>query len=74
MILNDLVCYSLNSLLAPFESHLKMRKGGALLALSWRVAESRFNNYQTGLRIQNKETNWTIPGLSGKPQVLEVES
>lgn len=62
MILNDLVCYSLNSLLAPFLSHLKMRKGGALLALSWRVAESRVNNYQTGLLIQTRK-------LTGQYQV-----
>lgn len=74
MISNDLVCDSLNSFLAPLETHLKVRKGGGLLGLSWRVAESRVNDYQTGLLIQNKETNWTETGLRGKPQVPEVES
>ena len=74
MISNDLVCDSLNSFVAPFETHLKVRKGGRLLGLSWRVAESRVNDYQTGLLIQNKETNWTEPGLRGKPQVPQVKS
>ena len=44
MILDDLVCDSLNSFLAPFETHLEVRKGGGQLGLSWRVAESRVND------------------------------
>ena len=74
MILDDLVCDSLNSFLAPFETHLEVRKGGGQLGLSWRVAESRVNDYQTGLLIQNMDANWTVPGRRGKPQVPEVES